>query len=73
MHGMFPGREFIQDSDDCNTSLTSLRYGACHMNGEGAMFLKKFDLRGIIDKAFEELIDKAFGKGVIKLWMLDGL
>jgi len=43
------------------------------MNGEGAMFLKKFDLRGIIDKAFEELIDKAFGKGVIKLWMLDGL
>jgi len=37
------------------------------------MFLKKFDLRGIIDKACEKLIDKAFGKGVIKLWMLDGL
>lgn len=29
------------------------------------MFLKKFGLRGIIDKAFE--------KGVIRLWMLDGL
>lgn len=29
------------------------------------MFLKKFDLR--------RLIDKAFAKGVIRLWMLDGL
>lgn len=29
------------------------------------MFLKKFGLRRIIDKAFE--------KGVIRLWMLDGL
>jgi hypothetical protein len=29
------------------------------------MFLKKFDLRRIIDKAFET--------GAIKLWLLDGL
>jgi len=37
------------------------------------MFLKKFDLHGIIGKAFERLIDKALGTGVIMLWMLDGL
>ena len=29
------------------------------------MFLKKFDLRRIIDKAFD--------KAVIRLWMLDGM
>ena len=37
------------------------------------MFLRNFDLRGIIDRAFERLIANIFEKGEIKLWMLDGL
>jgi len=37
------------------------------------MSVKKFDVKRLIDEAFERLIAKAFGTSVINLWMLDGL
>ncbi|TRZ66482.1 MAG: hypothetical protein D4S02_06820 [Rhodocyclaceae bacterium] len=40
-------------------------YSRRYLNREHAMFIEKFDLRKIIDKAFES--------GVLRVWMLDGL